>query len=242
MTNLQRDVGRALLRQLSGFRGYPKGEGESRFIDVLCEVSLSVEHALGIVEAFDGDFPTIHEMRDTALNLRPKYEPKKPDQMEQWEKQYGKPDPAWSVRFQEKAAGAVPSVDPKERKRLHAEEKRVMLWQAIRDGIFYSETPMGRQELAQIDDKDERINAFKFWRQAAQRNERNHASEVAAFREQLQNTGWDELMVYDWANGEFPPAARQSASGAVAVLEKPITEADIRRELRAQGRDSGDGE
>src|ERR1035437_5450477 len=104
MSALQPEVAKAVLRLLSGFRGYPRGEGENRFVLALCEMSLSVEHALGIVEAFDGDFPTIREMRDAALNLRPKFEPKI-DQRPEWEKQYGKPDPLWSARFQEKAAG-----------------------------------------------------------------------------------------------------------------------------------------
>jgi hypothetical protein len=241
MNALQPAVAKSFLRQLSGFRGYPKDdEAQTRFIEVLCEVSLSVEHALAIIWAFEDQFPTLKEIRDTAFNLRPKFEAKV-DQTKQWEKQYGKPKPEWSVRFQEKAAGAVLSVDPKERKRLHAEEKRAMLWQAVRDAIFYTDTSMGRAELAAIDDKDERINAFKFWRQAAQRNQRDYPAEVAAFRQQLETTGWDELMVYDWANGSFPPVARQSV-GAVDVPKNPITAEDVKRELRAQGRDSGDGE
>lgn len=225
MNQLQPDVGRPLLRQLAGFRGYPRGEGQARFVDCLCEISLSVEHALAIIESFDGDFPTLREMRDTALNLRPKFE-QKSDQRAEWKAKYGKPDPAWSRRLVTAA-----NVN-------YSEERRAMLWQSIRDGIFYTETPMGRADLATIDDKDERISAFKFWRQAAQRNLREHPSEVAAFREQLNQTGWDELMVYHWANGEFPPGPVRQQS-AVAVLERPIRQADIDAELRKQGREPG---
>lgn len=50
MTQVQPTVARSFLRQLSGFRGYPRdAEGEGRFVEVLCEISLSVEHALAIV-------------------------------------------------------------------------------------------------------------------------------------------------------------------------------------------------
>jgi hypothetical protein len=225
MNAVQQTVGRGLLRTLSGFRGYPKGEGETRFVDTLCEISVSVEHAASVLLCFDAEFPTIREMRDAALNLRPKFE-HPVDQKKEWESKYGKPNLAWSNRI----SNATNTN--------YAEER-----QAIRDSIFYTETPMGREDLARIDDKEERINAFKFWRQAAKRNQRDHPTEVEAFRAELKQSGWDKLMVYDWAKGEFPPcAAAPSTTGGVAVLERPITAEDINRELRAQGRESGDGE
>jgi hypothetical protein len=231
MNALEPTIARSFLRQLSGFRGYPRDSaGEGRFVEVLCEVSISVEHALAITWAFEENFPTIREIRDTALNLRAKFEAKV-DQKKEWESKYGKPDLAWYNRI----SNATNTN--------YAEERRAMLWQAIRDSIFYTETPMGRADLARIDDKDERINAFKFWRQAAKRNQRDHPTEVEAFRAELEQSGWDELMVYDWAKGEFPPCAvAPSTTGAVAVLERPITAEDINRELRAQGREAGDGE
>ena len=251
MSNLQPDIGKSLLRQLSGFRGYPKAirladgnldsTGEARFVDCLCEISLSVEHAIAIVDSFDGEFPTIREMRDTALNLRPKFEAKV-DERKKWEAKYGKPKPEWSVKFTARATADVGIVDAIVRKKQHAEESRALLWQAIRDSIYYTETSMGRTDLASIEDKDDRIHAFKFWRQAAQRNQRNHPAECAAFRVELATGGWDKLMDYDWANGTFPPVARQAASGAVAVLERPITQADIDAELRNKKREPGDEE
>ena len=76
MNAVQPAVGLALLRRLSGFRGYPKEGGEGRFVEVLCEVSISVEHANSVVETFDGEFPALRDIRDVALNLRPKFEPK----------------------------------------------------------------------------------------------------------------------------------------------------------------------
>ena len=229
MNALNPTVARAFLRQLSGFRGYPKDSaGEGRFVEVLCEVSISVEHALAIIWAFEENFPTIREIRDTSLNLRVKFEAEI-DQKKEWELKYGKPDLEWSNHISI-ATNAN-----------YAAGRRAMRWQAIRDSIFYTEPPMGREDLARIDDRDERINAFKFWRQVAKRNQRVHPTDVEAFRAELEQSGWDKLMVYDWAKGEFPPCA-VATTGAVAVLERPITAEDINRELRAQGREAGDGE
>lgn len=249
MNNVQREVGRAMLRQLSGFRGYPKAirlsdgnfdaQGEGRFVDCLCEISLSVEHALAIIESFDSEFPTIREMRDVALNLRPRFE-RKADERKEWESKYGPPDPAFSAGILG-AAIASTSFDPAARKRQHEDERRAMLWQAIRDSIYYTETSDGRRELAEIDDKDERINAFKFWRLAANRNEKNHPAEFTAFRAELAEKGWDALMQYNWARGTFPPTARRREINS-APIPGAITQSDINRELRAQGRMREPGE
>ena len=229
MNALQPAVAKSFLRQLSGFRGYPKDdEAQGRFIEVLCEVSLSVEHALAIIWAFDENFPTIREIRDTAYNLRSKFEPKV-DQKAEWEAKYGKPDPGWSERFQARAAAAVPSpgIDPEARKRQFSAESRAVLWQAIRDSLYYDEGPgSGRPD--------------SFWHEAAQKHKRNHPAEVAAFRLQLQQSGWDVLMAVDWLKSMPVVPSRQSAP--VAVLERPITQADVKAELQRAGREAGDGE
>lgn len=86
-----RSVCAALLRELSGFRGYPR-EGEDRFIDVLQQISISVDHARAVVYSFEENFPTIREMRDVAMNLQPKFKPPE-DMRAKWEAQYGKPQP-----------------------------------------------------------------------------------------------------------------------------------------------------
>ena len=230
MNNLQPAVARGLLRTLSGFRGYPRGDGESRFVDELCEISLSVEHAASTLLCFDGEFPTIREMREAALNQRAKFEVKA-DQKKEWEAKYGKPDPMFSRRL---LGAATVS---------HVQERRAMLWEAIRDSIFYTETSMGRQDLSSIEDKDERIHAFQFWKSAAVRNQRNHPAECQSFRKELERSSWDELMVYDWARGNFPPCALAPAAPApTPALTNPITQADIDAELKRAGRESGDGE
>ena len=81
----------ALLRDLAGFRGYPR-DGERRFVEVLQEVSISVEHARAIVLTFQEEFPTIREIRDVAMNIRSQFQPPE-DQRAKWEAEYGKPEP-----------------------------------------------------------------------------------------------------------------------------------------------------
>lgn len=185
MTNLQPAVGRAILRQLSGFKGYPRDEaGETRFVEVLCEASLSVEHAVAVTQAFDGGFPTVKEIRDTAFSLREKFKPKV-DPREQWEKEYGKPNPAWSADLSGKAAGMTATMDPQVRKQQYIEERRSMLWQAIRDSLYYTEGPGAH-------------GPNDFWNTAMKSHNRKHAPEVAAFRAELAQHGWDELMAFDW--------------------------------------------
>lgn len=91
---IETNVARTLLKQLAGFRGYPKGDGLNRFVEVLCEISISVEHATALIETFDEEFPTLREIRDTAYNLRPRFQGIE-DQRAKWEAMYGKPDPSW---------------------------------------------------------------------------------------------------------------------------------------------------
>ena len=229
MNAVQPQVGLGLLRRLVGFKGYPRKEGEGRFVEVLCEVSLSVEHCSAIIESFDSEFPTLREMRDTASNLRPRFEGTE-DQRAKWEAKYGKPDPTFSRRITG-AAGAN-----------HVQERRAILWQSIRDAIFYTEEQAGRMDLSGIDDKSERINAFKFWKKSAVNNQRNYPAEVQAFRKELDLSSWDELMAYDWARGDWPPSVLLSVAAAPVPLANPITQVDVDRELGRVGRESGDGE
>ena len=220
-------VAQALFEQLSGFRGFPKpGLGKDRFIQVFQQSVISVDHARAIIATFDDQMPTLREIRDTAYTLRAKFEPLV-DPRVQWEREYGKPDPEWSRRFTEAASATAATIDPQERKRQYQEEKRAMLWQAIRDSLYYTEGPgSGRPD--------------QFWSAAVEKHKRNHPAEVAAFRVQLAESGWDRLMAVDWLKAMSVAPAR--ASSAVAVLERPITEADIKKELKAQGRKPGDDE
>lgn len=87
-----RVVAAVTLRQLSGFVGYPKaGPGEEYFIDAFQMACISVDHARAVIAAFDEHMPTLKEIRETALNLKPKFEPPSESQRAQWEREYGKP-------------------------------------------------------------------------------------------------------------------------------------------------------
>ena len=223
MNAVQFEVGKSLLGNLRGFRKAPVGDGFNRFAEVLCECSISVEHAMAVVETFDYEFPTLRDIRDAAHNLRPKFEPKV-DQKAEWDRQYGKPDPDWSRRMMAAATGLAAPVDPMERKRQYADEKRAMLWQAIRDSIYYTEGPGSR-------------GPDQFWSAAMDRHNRNHAVEVAAFRGQLAESGWERLMAVDWLKS-MPVIPR--VQRVPVALAHPITQADIDREV--ERRESGDGE
>ena len=110
---------------------------------------------------------------------------------------------------------------------LFRSEKRAMLWQAIRDSLYYTEGPgSGRPD--------------QFWSAATEKHKRNHPAEVAAFRVQLAESGWERLMAVDWLKAM--PVAPVRSAAAVAVLERPVTEADIKRELKKAGREPGDDE
>lgn len=94
-TEIAKSIALTLLRsELAGYRGYPNSEaGEDRFARELATVAISVDHATSIVEAFEETFPTIKELRDTASNLRVKFEESERDRRKEWERIYGKPQP-----------------------------------------------------------------------------------------------------------------------------------------------------
>jgi hypothetical protein len=112
MSAVEFAVGKGLLLHLQGFRKAPVGVGFDRFAEVLCECSISVEHATAVVESFDNEFPTVRDIRETAHNLRPKFEAKV-NQRKEWEAQYGKPEPVLFrpvTAVQEAAITTVPRV------------------------------------------------------------------------------------------------------------------------------------
>ncbi len=238
--NVDFSVAKALFQALSGFRGYPKpGPGEDHFVEAFQSSVVSVAHARAVIASFDGVMPTVREIRDAAFNLRPQFETTV-DQRKEWEAKYGPPDPMWSANLIDKLASKSAKLDPIERKRQHLEDRRAMLWQAIRDSMYYTEGP-GKIDLDNILGAKERGFSRRFWREAAQRNAANHPVEVALFRIELEASDWKTLMAFNWEKGSPAPAPIRE-TGAVAVLERPITQADIDAELRRAGRQPGDGE
>lgn len=234
-------VAKALFQALSGFRGYPKpGAGEDHFVEAFQSSVVSVAHARAVIASFDGLMPTVREIRDSAFALRPQFEISV-DQRKAWEAQYGSPDPMWSQGLVDKLTAKSGPMDPAERKRQHTEDRRAMLWQAIRDSIYYTEGP-GKTELDNMLGKQERDFSRKFWRESAQSNQAKHPVDVALFRIELESSDWKELMKFNWEKGSPAPDSVLHRQPAPVPLANPITQADVDRELGRVGRESGDGE
>lgn len=82
-----------MMRDLSGYKGYPKpidSPGEHHFIRAFQESVISVEHAKAVIDSFDQEFPTVLHIRETAHQLRVRFEPD-PLKTKEWEKRYGPP-------------------------------------------------------------------------------------------------------------------------------------------------------
>lgn len=92
MKAVMRSVSDGMFRhQLEGFEKYPRGR-DSRFLEVFNEHLVSVDHGRAVVETFRDKMPTLQDIIDTALNLRPRFEVTV-SQREQWEREYGPPEP-----------------------------------------------------------------------------------------------------------------------------------------------------
>jgi len=83
-----------LRNELAGYQGYPPTvEGEKRFARALKDSCVSVGHVRAVLGKFTERFPTVQQIIDTALNLQAQFLPSE-DETAQWERQYGKPQPA----------------------------------------------------------------------------------------------------------------------------------------------------
>lgn len=136
-----------------------------------------------------------------------------PEQKAELRAQYGPPDPA----FKEKLL-AVPTLAE------HKGMRKAVLWQAVRDSVYYTEGP-GKIELDNKLGREERSASRAFWRQAMDKHNRDHAADIAAFRLELEQHGWDELMKFDWTKtvtSEGEP--QRKIEGPAPRL---ITQADI---------------
>jgi hypothetical protein len=219
---IDRSVSDGIFRhQLEGFPRYPRN-ADSRFLEVFNEQCLSVAHARAVANSFREKMPSLQDIIDVAVNLRVQFELKEPERV-RWEREYGPPKPNWSINLVGKP---------------HEQQKRRMLWEAIRDSVYYTEGP-GRASIERISNPDKRKADRDFWTGQALRMRANHSAELEAFRRDDLSRGWDDLMKEDWAN-EVPEA--------VTLQEfKRITQADInrvkaQRMLAAGEREPGEGE
>lgn len=166
-------------RYLSPLRGYNRmPEAESRLVEIVQSVCVSVEHLDAVLETFDTEYPTIREIKETAFNLRERFLPKQPTQREQWEKEYGPPDPEWSRNLLKTATGQVSAIDKKAQ---YKAERYNMRLQALKDSVFYS-TPKGQAEISAIVGERDRLASRRFWAEAIERNEKNYPAQIAAIR------------------------------------------------------------
>lgn len=164
---------------LAGLRGYnPADEAVALLARAVQAVCVSIEHADATLSQFEQQCPTPREIKDTALNLRERFLPKQPSQREQWEKQYGPPDPEWS-RSLLKTATAEVSVGDK--KAQYKAERYNMRVQALKDSVYYA-SPAGQAEIRSIVGEAERNASRTFWGQAIAANEKNYPAQIAAIR------------------------------------------------------------
>lgn len=171
-------VARANIRRcLSPLRGYnPMPEAESRLVEIMQSVCVSVEHLVAVLETFQDECPTPREIKDAALNIRERFLPRQPSQREKWEKEYGPPDPGWSRALLQRAQVSVG-----DQKAQYKAERFNMRLQALKDSVYYS-SPAGQDELNKVVGRDERNASKQFWADAIARNEKNYPAQIAAIR------------------------------------------------------------
>jgi hypothetical protein len=203
-----------LQRYLEGFRGYPPTVGgQRRFAEALQLNVISVEHLEATLQTFDDDFPTVRQIHDVALNLRPRFEPQE-DLTEKWREEYGSAE-----QFKYPA------------------DEMAMHWQAFRDMLYYTEGP-GQAELNKITGERERRREIEYWERAKAydfdpRNE--HADSIAFVRHQIKALGWTAVMALDAAPEPMPytnPLHKKQRVGSFATPGAIITQADIDRAVQ----------
>jgi len=159
-------VALAMVREhLSGLRGFnPMLEAEALLARTIQSVCVSVEHAEAVLTSFDSECPTPKEIKDTAWAIRDKFE-RPVDQIKEWEKEYGPPDPQWSKDL----LRAVNKPGTKEA--VDWNKERII---AMRHTVYYTEGA-GQHNLS--------ADAKAFWAEERIFYETRHKEEFDAIRE-----------------------------------------------------------
>lgn len=165
------DIAFSLIKQyLAGLRGYnPMAEAVDLLMRTVQAACVSVSHAEAVLSSFDDQCPTPREIKEVALNLREHFLPPKPSQVEQWRKEYGSPDEAWSESMVKFATGNPTKAQAK------AELNRLRT-QSIKDAIAYE------QEAVDVRGGKEGANLRAFWADHIRWLEKNFPEQVAAVR------------------------------------------------------------
>jgi len=191
---------------LEGFRGYPPTTGgQRRFAEALQLNVLSVEHLEATLQTFDDDFPTVRQIHDVALNLRPRFEPKE-DLTEKWREEYGNPQ-----TFKYPA------------------DVMAMHWQAFRDLLYYTEGPGAGPVTHEQAMRGYWGQAMK---RALDPEWGNHGETLDFIRKQAREMGWSKIMELTASPAPFPYTNPLHARKQIKGFVTPgaiITQSDIDR-------------
>lgn len=203
MTPVQDTVAVNLVREhLAGLRGYnPMPQAEGLLARTLQSSCVSVSHAEAVVRTFDDQCPTPKIIKEVALNLRERFMPKQPPQEEQWRKEYGPPDKAWSDSMLNVATGVSAS-----KAQFKAELNRLRT-QSIKDALAY--------ERDVIDIRGGKDRAF--WSDHLRWLEANFPEQVAAVR------AGREPVFPEYRSRKATKATPINTEGFDSPILKPIT-------------------
>jgi hypothetical protein len=127
---------------LSGLRGYPsRPEGEALLARTLQGCTISIRHADAVLETFDHACPTPHEMKETAFNLRTRFEPPPKPDIEKWKAEGATYDPTFYRRLMEEFGTKRQNYDAE-------------LWRAIKTRFYFQRSNKTTQLLRRIIDRE----------------------------------------------------------------------------------------
>lgn len=163
------------LAALRFYSAEPAAEAQlARTIQAAC---VSLTHADYVLASFDHDCPTPGQIKDLARDTRDRFLPKKPSQVEQWEKEYGPPDTSFKNELLKKA---VPLSTAERKAKFQADMLESKI-EALKMAVYY-DTPAGQAELDDIKGRKEREHSKTFWAQALTHDIRDYPEQIEAIR------------------------------------------------------------
>lgn len=199
--------------ELAGYQGYPHTVvGEERFGRALQEVVVSVDHAIAVLQKFTEKFPTVQNIIDVALNLKPQFE-RQESELDRMRREFGEPQ-----KF----------TAPADIMALH--------WQAIRNQLYWTGGP-GVGELHKLYGSKDRQWSEGYWREALNDSANIHGDTLEFIMELIKRIGWPAAMAMNDAPPGMPYTHPLKPARAIPHTAKIINEMDIRqaeREYHAQ--------
>ena len=199
-----------LQNELAGYKGYPHTpQGEARFARALQEVAVSVEHLEAVLQKFTEGFPTVQNITDVALNLRPQFVHEE-SPVAKWKREFGG--------------------RPPEHFNIYPPDTMAMHWQAFRDALYYTEGPGAGPKIdsfwlaAVQEDFKKHLDSVTFIRDQVVRHGWPKLREWKASPEPWPYTP------PEWQRR----ARRSTAMPHITDVPKPITQADIDRAIEGR--------